>query len=264
MEYCKKCGKEIKKSDKFCINCGEKIVHEEHEIKEEQITITTGTKILEFLKGIGTIFLFIIFQLIGEILFGTFAESSNKVVSTLAELGSYSIVVIGMSLVYYKTLKKDFKNFKKEYVSTAMKNWVIGLAVMYAINIVLVMLSGGLAANEESNREILLSSPISNILYMVFMGPLVEELTFRASFKKAFTKWYTFAAVTGFIFGFVHIIAAIPDIIDGDWIQLLYIFSYGALGFFFGKAYFETDNIFTSFIAHMTHNAMCILLILLF
>ena len=42
-------------------------------------------------------------------------------------------------------------------------------------------------------------------------------------------------------------------------IEILYIIPYGALGFFFAKAFYETDNIFSSISVHMIHNTIAVL-----
>ena len=99
--------------------------------------------------------------------------------------------------------------------------------------------------------------PITNMITMIIIGPLLEEITFRASFKNAFSKWYPFALTTGFLFGLAHIA-------EYTLLEFLFIIPYGALGFFFAKAFYETDNIYTSYIAHFFHNFLCIILIILY
>lgn len=223
---------------------------------EEKINETKTSKILEFFKGIGTIFLYLILVIIGGRLFGDYYYANNKIIATLAQLGTYIILLIGLSLIYLKRLINDAKNFKKEYLNIALKNWIIGLGAMIISNIIIISITNDIAANESANRELLSNYPISNIISMIFIGPFIEEITFRASFKKAFTKWYTFAIATSLIFGLFHIA-------EFTLLELLFIIPYGALGFFFAKAFYETDNIYTSFIAHMIHNALCILIILM-
>lgn len=218
------------------------------------------TKIYEILKGLGTIALYFLLTIIGALLFGDLYFSSNKVIANLAQLGTYTLMLVVLSLVYYKRLIKDAKEFKKEYIPIALKNWIIGLGAMMICNIIVNNIVGDIAANETANRKILLEYPISNAITMVLVGPLIEEITFRASFKKAFDKWYTFSLFTGFLFGLAHTISAI---IDGNLIEILFVIPYGALGFFLAKAFYKTDNIYTSFIAHMIHNGMCVALIIL-
>lgn len=214
-------------------------------------------KALEFFKGIGTIILFILLSFIGNILLGDFYTNNNIIISTLSQLGTYIIILLGLILIYHKRLLEDLKTFKKEYIKIALKYWLIGLGIMMICNILIQSITGDIAANESANRELLTNFPISNIITMVFIGPLIEEITFRASFKKAFTKWYTFSLVTAIIFASFHLLAG------SSLSEILYIIPYGALGFFFAKAFYETDNIYTSFIAHMIHNGICVCLIML-
>jgi len=240
------------------MNEQEKINKDELEsTKNEVLEEKKESPLLEFFKGIGTILLYILFAIIGGILFGKYYDSPNMMVATLSQLGTYLIMLIGLGIIYHKRLIKDAKNFKKEYVNVALKNWIMGLGIMMISNIIISMFVHNIAANESANRELLNSYPISNILTMILIGPMIEEITFRASFKKAFKKWYTFALTTGLIFGLAHIA-------EFNLLEFLFIIPYGALGFFFAKAFYETDNIYTSFIAHMIHNAICVMMIILF
>lgn len=216
-----------------------------------------SNKTIEFFKGIGTIILYFIFALIGGIIFGNYYESSNKLIAGLSQLGTYLIMLAGFCLIYHKRLIEDFKSFKKDNINIALKNWICGLGVMFISNLIISFIVRDIAANESANRELLNNLPITNMITMIIIGPLIEEIAFRASFKNAFTKWYTFAIVTGFLFGLAHIA-------EYTLLELLFIIPYGALGFFFAKAFYETNNIYTSYIAHALHNALCILLIMLY
>lgn len=211
-------------------------------------------KAIEFFRGIGTIILYFIVAIICGIFLEKYYHSSNKLIGTLSQLALYIILLTVMAIVYHKRLINDAKNFKKEYVNVAMKNWIIGLGVMVISNLIITTFVKNIATNEALNRELLLDYPISNIISMIFLAPLIEEITFRASFKNAFQKWYIFALVTALIFGFMHIAKF-------TLLELLFIIPYGALGFFFAKAFYETDNIYTSYLAHMLHNALCVVLI---
>lgn len=215
------------------------------------------TKILEFLKGLGTIGLYFALAIVGNVIFGSLYDNSNKFIAGAAEIGTYIIILLGIGFIYREKLKEDFKNFKKSNIDIAFKNWLIGLGVMVCANLIITFIVGDIPANEATNRELLNHLPITNTIIMVIIGPLLEEITFRLSFKKAFSKWYTFALTTGLMFGLAHIA-------DFKLLEFLFIIPYGALGFFFAKALFETDNVYTSYLAHMIHNALCILLIILF
>ncbi|MCM1052576.1 MAG: CPBP family intramembrane metalloprotease [Ruminococcus sp.] len=216
------------------------------------------TKTIEIFKGFGTILLYILTANIAAYFLGEYYKSNNQFIAEASQLCTYLILLIVLFIFYHKRLIKDFKEFKKDNINVAFRNWLIGLGVMIISNLIITMIVGNIAANESANRELLTNYPISNIITMVFVGPLIEEITFRASFQKGFDKWYTFALFTGLIFGAAHILT------DFSLLGLLFIIPYGALGFFFGKAMYETNNIYTSTLAHVIHNGMCVLLILLF
>ena len=217
-------------------------------------------KTLEFFKGLGTILVYFVVTLICSYLFQDYYYHDNFVVATIFQILVYLILFLVLAIIYHKRLIHDLKEFKKEYVFIAFKNWMIGLGAMFIANIVISSFGGGLAANEEANRNLLAMYPISSFISMVFLGPIIEEITFRASFKKAFSKWYTFAIVTSLLFGAAHIQTFF---VTYDFMELLYLIPYSALGFFFAKAFYETDNIYTSYLAHLFHNGMCVILLLL-
>lgn len=220
-------------------------------------------KIQEFFKGLGTIVLYFAISYIVSILFQDVYYHENIIIATLIQILAYIILLGVLALIYRKRLIQDFKSFKKEYTAIAFRNWLIGLGAMLIANIIISNFTGNsVSTNEGANRTLLEFYPVSSVISMVILGPMIEEITFRASFKNAFTKWYTFAIVTGLIFGSMHIQSFL---LTWDFKELLYLIPYSTLGFFFGKAFFETDNIYTSYIAHVVHNGICVaLLIFLF
>lgn len=218
-------------------------------------------KVFEFLKGLGTIVLYFAISILFSYLFRNLVYHENIVIATVFQILPYIILLIVLGLIYHKRLIHDFKNFKNEYVGVAIKNWIIGLGAMYIANILISSFVGtSVSVNENINRNLISIYPVSSVITMVILAPLVEELTFRAGFKKAFSKWYIFSLVTGLIFATAHVQTVF---ITKDWLELLYLLPYGALGFFFGKAFYETDNIYTSVLAHMFHNGICVLVLLI-
>lgn len=222
-------------------------------------------KTIEFLKGLGTILLYFLISIIVSFILRNYVYHENIILASLAQVAIYVALFIVLGLIYRERLINDFKNFEKKYVGIALKNWIIGLGVMYICNIIVSNFGGGVATNEEANRNLFALYPVSSILTMVFIGPLIEEITFRASFKKAFRKWYTFAIVTSLIFGSFHVSNFFVLLAQGifNLSELLYLIPYSALGFFFAKAFYETNNIYTSYLAHMFHNGLCIIILIM-
>ena len=214
------------------------------------------SKLINFSKGIGTIFLYFFISTIMSLLIGDYYFSDNMVVATIAQLSTYIVLLIVLFLVYHKRMINDFKNFKKDYLKIALRYWLIGLIAMIIANIIITSIVNNIAVNESLNRSLLDKYPISNIISMILLGPIIEEITFRASFKEAFSKWYTFATVTAILFGLAHIA-------EFKLLEFLFIIPYGALGFFFAKAFYDTDNIYTSIFMHILHNTYSVILIFL-
>jgi len=95
----------------------------------------------------------------------------------------------------------------------------------------------------------------------------MEEILFRKGFKDAFKSEICFCFFTASIFGFAHVSSVLDFTSMQTFIdsipQLLFIIPYGGIGYFFAKAYCDTDTIFTSTITHMIHNTFAVLVSLL-
>lgn len=224
-----------------------------------------------FIKALLNIFLYmlVIPQLIALIIF-QFIDINNLNNIAIINILVYLINIIIIFIIHNKSIKSEWhlylKNFKS-YIKIAFKNWGKGLLLMMLLNIIVINLVGSLASNEVQNRDILQQLPIFSIFTMVFMGPILEEFLFRKNFKEAFKNKKLFLIITSLLFGLAHVISNLDysslQALLGSSKELLYILPYGSLGYFFGKAYYETDCIFTSITAHMFHNGLSIMLILL-
>ena len=126
----------------------------------ENTTSNITNTIIEITKGIGTILLYfgLTFLLAG--LFGNLIQSSNHLISSLAQIGVYLILLLVLTLIYHKRLINDLKTFHKKNISIALRNWLIGLGIMMICNIILTSIFGGIASNEASNREQLIKYPL--------------------------------------------------------------------------------------------------------
>ena len=219
-------------------------------------------------KNILIFILFFLGFLLGPSLFYSIVYKiypiEDTIISNLIGNGLYTIFLF---IILRKTLIKDFKDLKNNRVQkmrTLFKWWGIGLLIMMVSNLIIneIVFDGSIAANEEANREIILSSPVLSIFLAVFLAPFVEEITFRYGLRKVFKNKWCYAIASGVIFGFLHAISGIESY--SDLIDLLYIIPYGALGFAFSIIYFNTKNIWVNIITHMLHNAIVYSLLILF
>ncbi len=212
--------------------------------------------------------LFFIPNIIG-ILFIYFPVS-DSIYPYLANGINYLFLIFILVSIYKTSLWADLKDFKKNWkqnIKVAFKYWLLAYIFMILCNMVIIQLVGDIAANEAENRAIIDTYPILSIFLMVVFGPFIEELLFRKGFKKTFQNPKWFMIVSGILFGFGHLLAAMNFTSIEAFIstlpQMIYIIPYGGMGYFMAKAYVETDNIFTSITMHTIHNALSIILILL-
>lgn len=231
-------------------------------------------KVKKFTKGIlFSVCLFLLYYLVCPRIFAFIfkkpLQSENFWVFNLSYLGVYAFTLLVILLIIHKAIWKQWKEFRKEpkkYLNKGFSYWVYGLIVMMISNLVVSSILGNIAVNEQETRQILLSAPLCMIPVIVFFGPFLEELVFRFGFRKAFTKEIPYALFSAAVFGVLHVLTALDEFTIANLLshisEFLFIIPYGSLGFFFAKAYYETDNIFSSAIPHMLHNSISVLLIL--
>lgn len=165
------------------------------------------------------------------------------------------IVVATIMFAYRKIIKKSFDEFKKkynDYLKKYIKYWLFGLIGMIFSNLILVLISGNIASNEETVRSLFSNSPIYIYIAAVFVAPILEELVFRFCLREVFphSNWL-FIILSGLIFGGCHVYGNIET-----WFDILYIIPYSSLGIAFAYVYTKTDNIFSTMGLHFIHNGL--------
>lgn len=177
-------------------------------------------------------------------------------------LVEYILIGIVVCILLKSKLAGQFDKFKrefKEYILIALKCWALGFLLMILSNFVInVMMMNGIAPNEETNRTILEGSPIVASIYMCLIGPFIEELLFRLNFKGFFKSRRAFILASGVLFGAMHLLGS-----EITLINMLYIIPYSMLGLAFSTCFYDTDNIFTSTTAHVLHNSLTVLIIMI-
>lgn len=184
---------------------------------------------------------------------GSLSEEISVILSIIIEILTLAVIL----LLFNKRIKENYVDLKKnhkKYFSKYFKFYLIGLAVMYIGNAILIFrLNGGLAGNEESIRSILLVHPIYVYISAVLIAPSMEELVFRGAIKNIIPNSILYILCSGLIFGGMHLVGNITSIID-----LLYIIPYSSLGIAFAYIYSKTDNIFITMMLHTMHNGILI------
>ena len=184
---------------------------------------------------------------------GSLSEEVSVILSIIIEVLTLAVIL----LLFNKRIKENYIDLKKnhkKYFSKYFKFYLIGLAIMYISNAILIFVfNGGLAGNEESIRSILLVHPIYVYISAVLIAPSVEELVFRGAIKNIIPNSILYILCSGLIFGGMHLVGNVTSIID-----LLYIIPYSSLGIAFAYIYSKTDNIFVTMMIHTMHNGILI------
>ena len=115
---------------------------------------------------------------------------------------------------------------------------------------------------EELSTNILYSATIGiGMIYVsVILAPVLEELLFRGLIfrsLRSINRNLAFFA-SAFLFGFLHIYSAL---FAGDLSQLIYLLSYGGMGFAFSYAYEKRKTVCVPILMHMINNLVAIILL---
>ena len=206
---------------------------------------------------IGLVILYIVMQIIAPILLDIF-NIKNELIVNISLLIFDIITLITFILLYkneFKEAHTDFNKNAKEKVKSTYMIWLCGLGFMIFSNTIINNILSGIANNEALNRSVLDKYTIYAIPTMIIIAPIIEEIIFRLSLKRVFKNENIFIVASGLLFGLAHVIGT-------SGLELLYIISYGGLGIALAYIYTKNKNILCSILAHMTHNFICVMLIL--
>lgn len=223
----------------------------------------------KLLRGTFTLLLVLLLLLWGSIpsivlhVLGIDAEGLSDAVRILISFINDMLFILLLILIYYKTIKNDFvKYFNHNFFDNLKKTlfyWSLGLCCMVVGNyIVTFVLNGQLAENEEAIRSMFQLHPFYMAFNIVIYAPITEELIFRKSIKDASSSKWGFILASGLIFGSLHVITSITDLIS-----LLHLLPYCSLGIALSWLYHDSDNIFSTITAHFIHNTMALFVYLL-
>lgn len=214
-------------------------------------------KILKIMKVLLLFMLFFsvssIFVMIFNIDIENISEKENIFYSFLCNL-IYVVIII---LCYFKSLKKDFKEFIKNFgtmFEDAFKYYLVGLGIMLFSNIIITFFFSELAENEQLVRSYIDLAPALMFIEVSLFAPFSEELLFRKSIRELVSNKWLYIFISGFIFGGLHVIGT-PGLLG-----ILSLIPYCSLGFAFSYTYAKSNNIFSTISMHMLHNAATIIL----
>lgn len=208
-------------------------------------------------KGFINILIYIFFPTIFSMFFTNNINSKEYIYSMLI---SYLFLTIYFILIYKKDLLKYIKNLNKKIIITTLTYWIIGFILMILSNYIInyIIIPNGISNNEAANRDLLFNNKILYSIIVCLFIPFLEEISFRLEFKKNIKNKHIFILISSITFSLLHIIASTK------LIELIYFIPYLILGLTFTNIYQKTNNLICSIIAHIIHNTVSVLILLLF
>lgn len=231
--------------------------------REKIINYVKLAVILYLFFNLGSIVVFI-FKGLG---FNTsiFDGSDVAYLNALVEL----ILLFIVYLLYHRILKKDLNSFKLNY-KDYMNKICVYFAVFLGLKIGFALVSGILSAllgvpiSSSENQNIIDSitnnAPVMMFISTCILAPFVEEGIFRLGLRSVIKEKYLFIAISGLVFGFMHIFPTELPL----YVALIQSIVYVAMGICLAYMYTETDNIWITIIIHALNNFLSMAAILIF
>lgn len=175
-----------------------------------------------------------------------------------------TFAVFAIILIYVRAFIPLFKGFTKlrPYIAGLFYGFVVIVAsVSYNVLVNLIFGPSESNANQSSIEAMIKVKPALNFLWIVILGPLVEELTYRVGLFNGLKKVNRILAyvLSGLIFGLIHFTVPYNDGGGVDRAKLIVEFinipSYIISGLLFAYIY-DKEGFATSTVAHVTNNLL--------
>lgn len=192
--------------------------------------------------------------------------TENAATALLNVLLDGILVVISL-LVFKNSLKTQFKDFCARFKDHFIYAFFKGPLIVYGCSFVGGILSYLFNGNSTSENQALLEVLISDhfvlmLVASVMMAPIFEELLFRGTVFAWIYEYNPIVAhiLSGFIFGFVHVMNAVLSGNVGEFVQ---IFSYLFMGMGLSYLYEKTNNIYVPMITHALNNFIAVIMVMM-
>ena len=177
------------------------------------------------------------------------------------------ILVVISLFIFKDSLKEQFKDFNLHFKDNLIYAFIKGPLIVYGCSFIGGILSYAFQGNVTSENQALLEVLISeHFVLMVFasvvLAPIFEELLFRGTVFAWFYEYNSVLAhiLSGFIFGFVHVMNAV---LSGNVGELVQVFSYFFMGVGLSFLYEKTNNIYVPMITHALNNLIAVLMVMM-
>lgn len=151
--------------------------------------------------------------------------------------------------------KKFFKAIIKKLVKIA-KEIIIFIPIWIISGyIVSLFIRTGQPANETSIEATFCEAPLMNAIFIIILGPILEEIIFRLLPSKFLKNKFLYVIITAVIFAGMHVV--------NDPNPLYYIWCYMPNALYLGYRYYKTRDIYVTISLHMFNNIIASLPLIL-
>ncbi|MNO37551.1 CAAX amino terminal protease self- immunity [compost metagenome] len=187
-------------------------------------------------------------------------ELNNRIALSLN-----SLIYMGVIVAFWSFYKQDIHDFRRHWIRNMI--WIFwGLCLMIGMgNIVVPTLISIVhpltnSVNEVDLRSMLSSYPFIYTVSVIWIGPIIEELVYRATiYRMIRTKSRILAyLISSFLFGFQHVYKAV--VFQNNYNEWWNIFSYMTAGLILAYLYEKRKNILVPIGAHVVSNGISVIL----
>ena len=163
-------------------------------------------------------------------------------------------------------LKEDFQPLadqKLSFFKDTGKRAVQMYLVMLLTNMAVMLVTGiENSANQAEVMNQMALHPLQIFLVSGVFAPICEEIVFRGVIFKSLDRTKGFAVASfasALLFGLLHVYASL---LQGNWLDLVFIIVYGSMGWVLCKAVQDHDSIWSSILIHGLNNLLACLMLL--
>lgn len=217
---------------------------------------------------------FILFFCIGDIsnyvlkIFGINIDDLSNKALVIYQFVMSSIMFISLFIVYNKSIKKDFVNFKNNVnknIGYIIKMFIIFMIVKYIVSFISVLImtvlnfdtSSMTSVNQNLIEIYVKTSPFLMVVSTAFLAPFYEEVLFRLGINKVLNNKCLFIVISGMIFGLLHVFPLEEGVTLA--LGMMQSITYVTMGIFLSYTYYKTNNIFISIGIHFLNNLLSVL-----
>lgn len=176
----------------------------------------------------------------------------------------YFYMIISSIYLSFPVLKESYLNYKisrpKLFSSNIRYMGIMILSSILLGGIISVLSGTSNSVNEQIVMAELRRSPFLSFFTILLYSPIVEECVFRGGIYRTLrgkTNVIISMFVTGLLFGLLH---TFNSLLLGNWIDIWYLFLYGAMSCLFCYSYEKNQTIYSSIFLHFMNNLLATIL----